>query len=594
MSKEPKLVWRLFPTYFLVTFLAVVAMGWGGSSLLKSAFYEETFSELKTQAILVGEMLQIGGLGLDAAGVDDLVKRVGNRIQSRITVILPSGKVVGDSARDPSLMEDHSRRAEVQTALEGKVGHSERVSGTIGKRLLYVAVPIVQDGEVKTVVRTSMQVRAITDALHGLYLRIVAEGAVVVLLAALMSLYISHRIKKPIEDFKEAAARFARGDLDYRLEIVPDSQELASLVESINTMAAELRSRMQKIVDQRKELEAILAGMKEAVLLIGPDERIVRVNRAAVQLFEFSHTPMEGKDILYVIRNSEFREFVQNTLSAEGALSCDIVVWGPPERFFQAYGARLRDSEGKVSGVLLVLNDVTRLRNLEQVRRDFVTNASHQLKTPLTPIKGFLESLEEELDRDPEKAKRFVKIIAKNVQRMESLVEGMLTLARAEEVEGTACLELRDHSVRDMLDAVVENSMPQAQIKGVRLEVECEPHLSAMMNEALLGKAIASLVENAIRVSKSGSIVSVQAYGKDSEACIKIADQGSGISAKDAQRIFERFYQTQPQPGGEKGGAGLGLSVAKHIVMAHGGRIEVESIRGKGTSFTVHLPAGSV
>jgi two-component system phosphate regulon sensor histidine kinase PhoR len=253
----------------------------------------------------------------------------------------------------------------------------------------------------------------------------------------------------------------------------------------------------------------------------------------------------------------------------------------------------LRDSEGKVSGVLLVLNDVTRLRNLEQVRRDFVTNASHQLKTPLTPIKGFLESLEEELDRDPEKAKRFVKIIAKNVQRMESLVEGMLTLARAEEAEGTACLELRDHSVRDMLDAVVENSMPQAQIKGVGLEVECEPHLSAMMNETLLGKAIASLLENAIRVSKSGSIVSVHAYGTDSEACIKIADQGSGISEKDAQRIFERFYQAQPRPPGEKGGAGLGLSVAKHIVMAHGGRIEVESIRGKGTSFTVHLPAGS-
>jgi two-component system phosphate regulon sensor histidine kinase PhoR len=291
-----------------------------------------------------------------------------------------------------------------------------------------------------------------------------------------------------------------------------------------------------------------------------------------------------------VIRLSELQRFVVGALSSGEPVEKDLVLYGEAERIVRAHGTPLRDAEGKRVGVLIVLNDVTRLAKLENIRKDFVANVSHEIKTPITAIKGFVETLQEGQSQDPEDVQRFLGIIHRHVDRLEAIVEDLLSLSRIEKEAETEEIPLEDHPVRVVLARAVQACEGKAASRKIRLELDCAESLTGRVNPHLLEQAVVNLIDNAVNSSEEGKSVTVKAQEKEQDILIQVQDQGSGIERKHLERIFERFYRVDKSRSRKLGGTGLGLSIVKHIVQAHGGRVSVESRVGVGSIFTVQLP----
>ncbi len=589
MTRKRKLLWQLYPSYLIIILVSIAATAWLASTGIESLYVDTVAKDLEARATLLEKLIQDRFSTKDAKALDALCKEMGPRIGSRITVIQPEGTVLGDSDKDPARMDDHSTRPEVKEALKGGLGIVQRYSFTLNKEMIYVALPVTRDGSVVGVVRTSLPVTQMDRTLRTIHLQMVAGCLIIAVLAALMCLYVSHRINRPISGMTRGALRFSGGDLQYRLE-VPNTQEFASLAQALNSMAAQLHARITEITRQRNELEAMLSGMIESVLVIDRDERVVRANKAAQELFALDSKRIEGKGIREVVRNTELHRFVERTLSGDEPIQGDIVFFGEPERFIQANGVPLSDPDGKGTGALVVLNDVTRLKALENIRRDFVTNVSHELRTPVTSIKGFLETLKDGAVDDAENRERFLDIIIKHTDRLSAIIEDLLSLSRIEQDSERGTIQLEHAPIADVFDAVEKMCREKAEEKEVEITFESEPGLKAHINRTLLEEALFNLVDNAIKYSGRGSTVKVRGEQTEDAVVLRVKDQGTGIPKEHLTRIFERFYRVDKARSSSEGGTGLGLAIAKHIVNAHHGRIEVHSSPGEGSTFSIHLP----
>ncbi|MCA1962230.1 MAG: PAS domain-containing protein [Desulfomonile sp.] len=588
MGNRRKLLWQLYPSYLVITFVSVAAIAWFASAAVKTLYFQSTTDDLKARAKLIEEIIKWQLDHDHAIALDKLCKELGPAIATRITLILPSGKVIADSHEDPAQMEDHSIRPEFKDAIAGNVGVAQRYSFSVHQEMMYVALPVLEKGDVAGVVRVSVPMVEVAAVLNRIYLQVAAGSIAIVVLAALVSLFISHRINKPITALKGGAQRFAEGDLEYRLE-VPHTEEIAALAEAMNTMAAQLHSRFSTVTSQRNELEAVLSSMMEAVLVIDASERVLRVNQSAERLFDTPAHRMEGRSVREVIRRTDLHRFVEKALAADQTVEGDIVFRGAPDRFIQAHGTPLKDANGSRIGALVVLNDVTRLKTLENIRRDFVTNVSHELRTPITSIKGFLETLKEGAIDDPENRERFLDIILKHTNRLNMIIEDLLTLSKIEQEAERKEIHLEEANIINVLEAVSKTCKNIAEEKNIALLINCDEKLAGRINPTLLEQAVLNLVDNAIKYSDQGSIVHLDARASDGEIVIRVVDQGCGISREHLDRIFERFYRVDKARSRQAGGTGLGLAIVKHIVNAHGGRIEVRSSPGEGSTFSIHL-----
>ena len=324
--------------------------------------------------------------------VDAMCKEIGVSSATRITVIQPSGHVIGDSNEDPAIMDNHALRPEVIEARKGNVGTSIRFSTTLQKRMMYIAIPLKDKERIIAVIRTALPVTAIDQALKALQLKIILGGLFIALLAAGISLYVSQRISRPIEKLKQGADFFARGDLSHRLPGT-DLVEIDSLIEALNQMAMQLEDRLNTIVRQKNELSTVLSSMAEGIIAVDMDEKIISINKAAARIFENLPENLLNRNIPEVIRNPDLQKFVNKALSSKENLEEDITLYQRGERILYVHNTPLEDPDGRRSGILMVLNDVTHLRKLENMRKDFAANVSHEIKTPLTAIKGFVETL---------------------------------------------------------------------------------------------------------------------------------------------------------------------------------------------------------
>jgi len=564
-------------------------MSYVAIDMLRSLQEHGTADDLKRQASVVAEIID-GKIGVEnAVWINDLCKRLAEAGSGRVTVLLPSGQVLGDSAEDPERMDDHSLRPEVKSAKAGLVGSATRYSVTLDRNMMYVAVPLLKRGAAAAIVRASMPVAAVTETLEPYYLRFGLAVFLVAFFSAVLSLYLSHRIEKPVSALTEGVGRFAGGDLNYRLRI-EGAQELAQLAQAMNNMASELREKLQTITRQRNELEALLSNMVEGVMFVNCDERIVRINPAAGQLLRIEFEDVEGRNMVEAIRNTALHEFVKRALRERGSAEDEICILGESDRYLQAHGTVIEDQEGRPVGVLVVLNDVTKLKTVELIKRDFVSNVSHELKTPVTSIRGFLETLRDGALDDPEDSRRFLDIIIKHTDRVSAIVEDLLRLSRIEREEERGQLKLEESDLFGILRSALDRFGQTGQSKGVSIELDCTSGLVVKANRPLLEQAVASLADNAMKHSQPGSTVVVKAFSEGDQVIIRVIDSGTGIGKGDLPRIFERFYRVDKGRSREKGGTGLGLAIVKHIVNAHGGRIKVESSPGRGSTFSIHLP----
>jgi len=586
-----RLLWRLFPAYLIITLLALAGVTWYATRSLRVFSRDETRTGLSSRArLLEGRAAELVASG-DSAAVDGFCKKLGRRSGTRITVMLPSGEVVGDSEEDPARMENHATadRPEMTAALGGKEGVSTRFSETLKKDMMYLALPLRRDDRLIGVVRTSLPVRTIEEALRSVHSHLAIAGLVVAGFAAAVSWLVSRRVAEPLEEMKRTAERFADGDLETRLP-VPDTEELAALAEAMNHMAAQLGERLRTILEQRNEHEAILASMVEGVLAVDTEERLMRMNQGAARMLGVDADRQQGRSIQEVVRNPALQKLVASALAASGPVESEIVLSNGDERILQAHGATLRDAQGSRIGAVVVLNDVTHLRRLEAVRRDFVANVSHELRTPITSIKGFVETLLDGALSDPDEAPRFLAIIAAQVDRLNAIIEDLLLLSRLEREGGTREMELEAGAIRPVLERAIAVCAIKAEDKQIAIELTCDGDLQAPVSAPLLEQAVVNLIDNAINYSEPQSRVEVEAAADDSGVAIAVHDQGCGIQAEHLPRLFERFYRVDKARSRTLGGTGLGLAIVKHIAQAHGGRVAVESTPGKGSVFSLHLP----
>ena len=591
MKRSKKLIWQIFPSFLLITLLSLLAVSWYASSSMRHFFLDQTAVDLEVRTILLEKQIIAHLSPLDAPSVDSVCKVMGRESATRYTVILSTGEVIGDSRETPRQMDNHANRPEIAQALQSETGQSIRYSNTLLQSMMYVARPIKKDGNILAVIRASIPTTFIEKELRSIRLKIAMGGLLIAILAAGISLLISRRITRPIVTMKKSAGHFADGEFNHRLTI-PDSEEMAGLAEALNQMALQLDNRIKTIINQRNELETVLASMREGVVAVDNKERIISMNQSAAVLFECDPVQCQDKNIQEVVRNLPLQLFIRKAITGRELEEDDIVLYQNGEKILNLKSSPLLDAGKEQVGTLVVINEVTQLRRLENMRKDFVANVSHEIKTPLTAIKGFVETLHQGNVDKPEESERFLGIIQKHVDRLSSIIDDLLSLSRIEQEDMRQAIEFENKPINDIFRSAVQICRSKAEEKNIAINQVCEKSLRAYIDPPLLEQAVVNLLDNAIKYSEPNSAINLTAILNDSEVRIIVEDQGIGIAKKHLSRLFERFYRVDKARSRKMGGTGLGLAIVKHIAQAHGGQVTVKSTADKGSTFTIHLPRG--
>ena len=583
-----RFVWQLYPSYLVLIVVIFVVVGWYLSGELRSFHYQQTEGDLRARAQLVELQLKGHLKNSEQAWLLPTVKRLGEQSGTRITAILPDGRVLVDSDEDPWQMDNHGQRVEVLEALNGQQGTSIRFSKTLGESLMYVAIPVYAGDQIAGIIRTALPVSAIDATLKKIYWRLLLAGVVIAAFLAPVCWWLSRRISRPLELMTDGAQQFSQGNLEVPLAVT-GSEETRRLAAAMNLMATKLADRIEREVGQRSEIETVLGCMIEGIIAVDNDEQIIRLNRAAAEWFNVPLQSNSGRPIQEVIRQAELQRFIQQALSQQEPLESELVMYGTEKRYLHVQATPLSGKEGSRIGVLIVLHDLTRLRRLESVRRDFVANVSHELKTPITAIRGAVETL---LDDETTHAtsQRFLQIIFKQSERLNALVEDLLNLSRIEQGVESGGWELQCEPLLAILysaRAACESLLLQQQ---VNLHIVCPDQLKVRVNPSLLEQAIINLLTNAVKYSEPGSQVEIEVVEQEDVVKISVKDFGCGISEEHLPRLFERFYRADLARSRSLGGTGLGLAIVKHVAHAHHGEITVTSEVGKGSCFTLLLP----
>ena len=557
-----RLIWHLFFGFVMVIMIAIVLVTLTTSRFFQNTYIDHIERNLQNQAALCAEVLQSRAPSSDAERLDPEVIVISKQLDVSIAVIYRDGRVL--------VSDDRALNKE-----------GDMISG---------AAPVIVNGAETASVRVSVPRRLIEESLNSLYVRIGGIGILIMLGAVMIGLIISRRITTPIRMIQNGAARFASGNLEYRLHI-EGILELEQLAASMNVMAGQLDERMRTVESQRRELEAILSSMIEAVIVVDNEERLIKYNSAAAELFDLGEQSGATPSIQTVIRNPDLHRLIRKSLASSIPIDSEIVLHHKEDRVLKVHGAALNGAHGEPIGALIVMHDVSNIKRLETIRQEFVANVSHELKTPITSIMGFIETLRSGAMNDPAAAERFLEIIARQSERLGRIIDDLLSLSRIEMDAKATTIVFESVQLLKIVNQAVSACQEQAAIKNMTVDVAVPESLRIDANPPIFEQALINLIDNAIKYSEPGKPIRIIGQESGSVVEISVIDQGYGIGRDHLPRIFERFYRVDKARSRKLGGTGLGLAIVKHIVLAHGGTLDVNSVPGEGSTFRIRIHA---
>jgi len=586
---------RSFKLKLILSYVLVILVSFGFIALFLDRNLEQNSlrnieTSLINQAYLVKSQISAEYIKReDIAYLDPFVTSLSEKIKCRITIITKLGKVLADSEKpqkEVPEMESHLYRPEVRVALADGVGMEKRYSSTLKKDMLYVALPIKENKEIIGVVRLALSLESIGVTLREIS-KIILLGLIFALaLAFVLGSIVATQTTRPIKRMIGVSRKFSEGDFSRRI-IFSSNDEIGELAETLNQMAQGLEDKIKEIKAQNQKLAAIFNSMIEGIIVVDKSSNIISLNPTIERIFNVSQKEAQGKIFLESIRNNEISEVIKSVLTNCEPLSVEISLVLPVRKIFEINATPIFDND-VVNGCLVVVHDISEIRRLERVRSDFVANVSHELKTPLTSIRGFAETLLEGALDDKENSRNFLKIIQGHTERLNSLVDDLLSLSHLESKEMT--LEKKNFNLKQQLEEVISRFKSQLKKKNIEIKNELPQGISVSAHKDRIGQVFTNLIDNAIKFNKEKGSVRVYAQETEREIKVFVEDSGMGIPEKDISRIFERFYRVDKARSRELGGTGLGLSIVKHIIELHGGTIGVESTEGLGSKFFFTLP----
>lgn len=577
---------KLYATYVVLVLITTAIVGTLVHHQMSQSLLAEVATSLRDKTLLIEPYAVRSFSSGASAGPESEIARLGRETGIRITLIRPDGTVLADSERNPVEMDNHADRPEVVAAQDQPFGVARRYSHTLQRRMLYVARAIRRDGIDVGTVRTSMPLWAIDERLASMRGTIAVGAIIGVLVALIVGIVVARQITAPVTEMTAAAAAMRDRQYGIRVRQLP-RDEIGILGDTLNRLGAEITRRIATISHDQAQLRAMIAGMVEGVIAVDDEDRVLQCNRAACTLLSIDGQRAPGRKLWEIVRVADLVELVADARARGEPVRRELVVrGGGADLVLEAHATAF--SVGGMGGLVVVLHDISSLRRLERVRRDFVANVSHELKTPLTSIKGYVETLLDGALYDQKNNLRFLQKIDRHVSRLTDLVRDLLDLAHIESREGLLVLDAIDWC--PLIEDAVRRHETAFEQKGLTCLVQGthEPVL-VYGDPSAMTQVVDNLLDNAIKYTPAAGSVTIR-LSVDGHVChLEVEDTGVGIPEQDLERIFERFYRVDKARSRELGGTGLGLSIVKHYVQAMGGDVQVTSEVGRGSRFVVRL-----
>jgi len=577
---------KLTRTYLLMIMLILLAIIAILSVTLRQYYLENAQNHLERETRLAVSMLENQGIDPQSIDyLDHISHMVADSIDARVTIVDTEGEVLADSMYDESQLGPHNSRPEIFQALQGGTGVSIRYSDTEGQQMVYVALPFATP-DMQGVVRLARSLEEVEAVHYHVLLLILLAIVLIGVIAGIISTHLAANLTRPLRELTSAVEEIARGDLNKRISYWSDD-ELGMLASAVNNMASEMDKTLTEISAVNDRMELVLKNTVNGIIMVDLEARITYANPKAAKLLAMGNQ-YQGKKHVEVINNYDLLQAIDEVRRMLQPVRKEIQIYTPAQKQIEANVLPLcKDLPQKLGGVLVVLNDITELKRLEQVRRDFVANVSHELKTPVASISGFAETLMNESEHNSPNVREFSQIIYHEAVRLTRLINRLLDLSRLE--SGKSGLNIRNvDMVRLIEDAVelVERDSGASEINIIKpagqVLVECD--------RELIVQVLFNLLDNALTYSPEGEAITIVLKEESDRVRVEVIDRGEGIPEKEAARIFERFYRVDKARSRKTGGTGLGLSIVKHLVENHNGNTGVDSTPGQGSTFYFVIP----
>lgn len=579
---------NIFAACMIIVLISLSITGYAVAKVVEDYFIQKTEDDLETRAFAVRPFLalKIKQEENTLGQLETAVKELGSEIKTRITIVDIDGNVIADSEKDPSDTESHSTRPEIKEAYLGNIGKSVRYSSSLKTEMMYVAIPILENHDVAYVLRLAVPISHINALTRNIWKMFFSASLAGLLVAFLISTIFSRRITKPIEEVSYAAKKISCGNYDLKVPLRPP-YETKILAESFNRMAENLQETVGKLKEETDKTRAVLASMAEGLIAVDQNCHVVMMNFAAERLFKIRQEETLGKHLLEVLRNRELHDLINEVLKTRKGSTREIKINTYDERIFWINVVPI-DKENNL-GAVAVMRDITELKRLEKMKSDFVSSVSHELKTPLTSISGFAETLLDGAYKSEENCRYFLRIIKQETDRMTRLINELLYLSRIEKPDFS--IPKRPVNIASVVNKAVKLLQKNIDDKGHLLNLRLPENLGPVTgDEDSVLEIIINLLDNAIKYTPEGGNITVEIEDESDFISISVADNGIGIAGDELERIFGRFYRVQGPGITSASGTGLGLAVVKHLVESLNGKISVESQLGKGSTFKISLP----